>query len=30
MKSDLAENLRSNLITHALIVVRCVTFTYNR
>lgn len=30
MKSDLAEKLRSNLITQALIVVLCVTFTYNR
>jgi hypothetical protein len=30
MKSDLAEKLRSNLITQALIVVLCVTFTSNR
>lgn len=30
MKSDLAESIRSTLITQALIVVLCVTFTNNR
>ena len=30
MKSDLAEKLRGNLITQALIVVLCVSFSWNR